>query len=233
MPTFEEIYARHAPKYDDLVSREDYQGNILPAIQRVIALDGIHVVEFGAGTGRLTRLLVPYVKVIHAFDRSPHMLTVAMQRLQQAHKINWTLRVAENKAIPLPSQSADLTIAGWSFGHVTEWHPTHWRDEINAAVSEMKRLLRPGGAAIIMETLGTASETPAPPNQNLAAYYALLENEHGFKREAIRTDYRFESLDEADKLVRFFFGEEMADHVCANNWVIVPEWTGVWSLRVD
>lgn len=233
MPTFEEIYARHAAKYDALVSREDYQGNILPAIQRAIPLEGIDVVEFGAGTGRLTRMLVPFVKVIHAFDRSAHMLTIATERLQQAHKINWTLRVAENKSIPLPSASADLTIAGWSFGHVTEWHPTYWHEEINTAVNEMKRLLRPGGTAVILETLGTASETPAPPNAQLAAYYALLEQKYGFTRQAIRTDYQFESLEEADKLVRFFFGNEMADQVRKNNWVIVPEWTGVWSLRVD
>lgn len=233
MPTFEEIYARHAAQYDALVTREDHQGNLLRSIQQVTPLEGISVVEFGAGTGRLTCLLVPFVKVIHAFDRSAHMLTVAMQRLQESHKSNWTLRVAENKSIPLPSTCADLTIAGWSFGHVTEWHADHWQTEINAAVHEMKRLLRPGGTAIILETLGTGSLTAAPPNQNLAAYYALLENEHGFTRHEIPTDYKFESLDEADKLVRFFFGDGLADTVKRENWVILPEWTGMWSLRVE
>jgi len=34
----------------------------------------LDVVEFGAGTGRITRLLAPEVQSIRAFDASEHML---------------------------------------------------------------------------------------------------------------------------------------------------------------
>ena len=53
MPSFAQIYAQHADEYDALVSREDYEGNLMPALQAIRALQRLDIVEFGAGTGRL------------------------------------------------------------------------------------------------------------------------------------------------------------------------------------
>ena len=92
----------------------------------------------------------------------------------------------------------------------------------------MKRVLRPGGTVIIVETLGTGSEEPHPPTEALAAYYALLEREHGFSRIWIRTDYRFASLPEAEDLTRFFFDDDLADRVATEELVVLPECTGIW-----
>jgi ubiquinone/menaquinone biosynthesis C-methylase UbiE len=232
MPTFEEIYAHHAVEYDALVSREDYQNNLLPAIRAIALLENTEVVELGAGTGRITRLLAPHVKFIRAFDRSAHMLMIAEKTLKAVNVNNYALQVAENNALPVPNSSADLSIAGWSFGHVTEWHADRWRDEISAAVHEMKRVLRPNCTAIIIETMGTGSETPAPPNRALADYYAYLESDHGFTGTSIRTDYRFESLDEVVQLTGFFFGDEMAARIKRENLVILPECTGIWWCKI-
>ncbi len=228
MPTFEEIYAQHADLYDALVKREDYQGNILPALQAIRPLAGLDVIEFGAGTGRLTCLLAPIVKTIHAFDASEHMLDVAVARLRELGRDNWWADVADNRALPVADASADLSIQGWSFGHFCGWFPERWQYEIGRAVNEMLRVLRPEGVAVILETLGTGCETPQPPTDELAAYYAWLEDDLGFSSTWIRTDYRFESLEEAETLTRFFFGDELAEAVVQNNWVILPECTGVW-----
>lgn len=228
MPTFEEIYARHAAEYDALVEREDYQGNLLPALRQAAPLDGVDVVEFGAGSGRLTRLLAPVVRQIHAFDASANMLAAAEQHLTALGTANWALDVADNKRLPVADGSADVAIAGWSFGHSVGWFSESWREEIGAAVDEMARVLRPGGTAIILETMTTGSETPAPPTEGLATYYAWLERERGFSSTSIRTDYQFESLDEADRLTRFFFGDALADRVVREKWVILPENTGIW-----
>ena len=57
-----EIYASRAPEYERLVSREDFAGNILKAVQEIRVLAGLDVVELGAGTGRLTCLLAPFVR---------------------------------------------------------------------------------------------------------------------------------------------------------------------------
>ncbi|HLV36293.1 MAG TPA: class I SAM-dependent methyltransferase [Spirillospora sp.] len=225
---FQDIYASKAAQYDELVSREDYQGNILPALADIRPLAGLEVIEFGAGTGRLTRLLAPHVKSIRAFDNAPHMLEIARATLEATGTANWTLEVGENHNLPAPDNSADLAIAGWSFGHQTGWNPDGWRESIGAALAEMQRVLRPGGTAIILETQGTGSETPNPPAPALAEYYHWLETEHGFSYRWIRTDYQFASVPEADQLTRFFFGDKLADRIVREQLVILPECTGIW-----
>jgi len=233
MTDFRAIYASQADAYDALVSREDYQGNLLPALEGIYPLAGAKVVEFGAGTGRLTRLIAPVAAHVAAFDASAHMLAKAAERLQGIASGRWSLGVADNKQMPVDSGTADIALAGWSFGHAVGWYPDRWQDEIGAAIQEMRRLLRPGGIAIILETMTTGSETPRPPTDRLAAYYQWLERDLGFQSFSIRTDYRFESLEEAERLTRFFFGNALADRVVRENLVILPECTGIWHRRFD
>jgi ubiquinone/menaquinone biosynthesis C-methylase UbiE len=228
MPTFEEIYAQHADQYDALISQEDYEGHLLPTLNSIHPLEDADVIEFGAGTGRLTCLLAPVVRHIGAYDASAHMLSVAEANLRRLGVSNWRLTVADNRALPAETASADVTIEGWSFGHFPAWYPETWRDEIGKALAEMQRVLRPGGTAILIETMTTGSASPRPPTPALAEYYAWLEGEQGFSAKAIRTDYRFVSLDEAETLTRFFFGDALADRVRREKLVILPECTGIW-----
>lgn len=233
MTDFRAIYATQAAAYDALVSCEDYEGNLLPALAGIFPLAGARVVEFGAGTGRLTRLIAPLAAHVAAFDASTHMLATAAERLRAIDAGHWSLGVADNRHLPVGDGVADVALAGWSFGHAVGWFPDCWRNEIGAAIAEMRRVLRPDGTAIILETMTTGSETPRPPTAGLAAYYDWLERDLGFRGFSIRTDYRFESLDEAETLTRFFFGDELADRVTCERLVILPECTGIWRRRFD
>ncbi len=233
MIDYRRIYSQEAAKYDLLVTREDYCCHIRPAIAAIRPLEGLEVIELGAGTGRLTRLLAADVGMIAAFDISHHMLGVARSRLVRGGWHNWTLSVADNRQLPVRSAVADMAIAGWTLGHFTGWYGNNWQEEIDRAVNEMVRVLRPGGMLIILETLGTGRETPLPPTQGLADYYDYLESSQGFYSTWIRTDYRFGSLEEAEELTRFFFGRELADWLGKERNLILPECTGIWwkSIR--
>jgi ubiquinone/menaquinone biosynthesis C-methylase UbiE len=224
---YKTIYQTEAARYDHLVSREDYQGNILPALAAIRPLAGLEVIELGAGTGRLTRLLAPLVKRILVTDLSPHMLETARQRPADGNSL---LAAAENSRLPAAGRSADLVIAGWSLGHLTGWFPDDWPRQVDRVVAEMQRVLRPDGAIIILETLGTGRTNPQPPTEALAQYYARLETDHGFQQSWIRTDYRFQSVTEAETLSRFFFGPTLADRVRQDKITLLPECTGIWAL---
>ena len=232
MSDHKEIYRKQASEYEVLVSREDYQKNLPRALGQIRPFDGLDVVELGAGTGRLTCMMAPFAKTILVSDISGHMLDVAAAKLEKTGLQNWTVTVADNRALPFVNRVADISIAGWSLGYNTMWHADSWRKEIGQALAEMKRVLRPGGTVVILETLGTGSEKPCPPTDDLATYYAWLEKEHGFSSTWIRTDYRFESLSEAQEATRFFFGNEFADRIGRENWVTLPECTGIWWLTV-
>ena len=231
MDHFVDIYSHRAALYDRMVSCEDYEGNILPALDEICRLWGLDIVEFGAGTGRLTRLLTPIARFIYAFDLSHHMLETGQPTLMSVGD-NWVLAVADSRKMPVANHVADLTIAGWTFGHAMTWYRDQWEEAIGRMIGEMMRILRPGGTAIIIETMGTGNESPAPPKDYLAAYYRWLENERGFSYSWIRTDYRFESVQEADALIRFFFGDELADRIMREHLTILPECTGIWWKHV-
>jgi ubiquinone/menaquinone biosynthesis C-methylase UbiE len=226
---YKAIYSSQADKYDRMVAHEDFQGNISRALESVRPLKGLEVIELGAGTGRLTRLIAPQAKRIWAFDISRHMLSAAASRLTAAGLGHWATAVADNRRLPVPPAAADLVIAGWTLGHSVGWHPLSWQDEIGRALAEMKRVARPSGARVILETLGTGRETPRPPSAGLAAFYTWLETEHGFHRDWIRTDYLFDSPVQAAGLTRFFFGDELADRILEERITLLPECTGVWT----
>ncbi len=135
------------------------------------------------------------------------------------------------RELPFPSAWAEVVTAGWAIGHLRGWYADDWQNQIGRILREMHRVAAPGGVLIIMETLTTGSLTPAPPTEGLSQYYAWLENEWGFTRETISTDYQFASAEEAAARSEFFFGPEMAEKIRANGWARLPEWTGVWSKR--
>lgn len=231
MPSWQQIFKKHAVEYEQVVAREDYRKNISRALEQICSFKGVDVVELGAGTGRFTCMLVPLVRSIVAFDASQHMLEAAVAKLEKLKSYNWLTSVADHRYLPIGDQAADVAIAGWTLGVFPGWQQETWRPEIEMALAQMKRVLRPGGVIIIVETLGTGHETPNPPPA-LAPYYTCLEQEHGFHSTWIRTDYQFESRAEAEYLTRFFYGDELADKVAEKGSLILPECTGIWWLTV-
>ncbi len=224
------IYHHQADQYEKLVAREDYQGNLLRAIITILPLAGLDVLELGAGTGRVTRLLAPHVRNILALDNSLPMLEVAQGTINGSGLHNCKLAVADHRTLPVNHHLFDLAISGWSICYLVspgaaEPYPD-WQEQVGAALREMERALRPGGVTMLIETFGTGFDKPHPP-QHLEDYFELLKN-LGFSSTWVRTDYRFDSLEEAQELTRFFFGEELAQEVVEKEWVILPECTGVW-----
>ncbi len=226
MVDHKEVYQQEGDRYQRLIAREDYQGNLLPAIQHIVPLKGLEVVDLGAGTGRLTSLLRPTVKRVFAFDRSVHMLHVAAGLLAEFSGEGWLTAAADHRAIPLPLNSADLIISGWSFCYLVVWEEDDWQPSLLAGLNEVKRVLRNEGTAIIIETLGTGVEKPQRLDK-LEPYFNALEK-YGFSQTWIRTDYKFHNRKEAQELTSFFFGDEMLGKLTEDTEPVLPECTGLW-----
>jgi ubiquinone/menaquinone biosynthesis C-methylase UbiE len=224
------IYQSDGDRYEALISREDYQGNIPRALDEIVNVDGLDVIDLGAGTGRLTLGLAPRVKSIRAFDMAEEMLRVCRERLAATGLSNWLVEVADHRSIPVEDHCADLVVSGWSVAYLYVWNPETWRVELEKWLGEMKRVLRPSRLIVLFESLGTGNESPIKL-EHLKEYYPWLD-EVGFQNKWIRTDYKFESIEEAEELSRFFFGDTLGDKVRQNNWVVLPECTGIWWLKV-
>jgi len=224
MPS-QEIYRQHADEYEQVVLHEDYQGNILPALNRIRPLAGLDVIEFGAGTGRLTRLVATGAKSIRGFDASLNMLQVAKAILKRSGHSNWHVAVGDHRHLPVSNQVADVALAGWTIFQLLVWSEPNWRSEAEQVLAEMRRVVHPGGTIIILEPLGAGFETPHPLDK-LSVYYSFLEKA-GFSSTWIRTDFQFESVAEAKAQIGFFFGTDIAQQIVRQDRM-VPACTGIW-----
>jgi ubiquinone/menaquinone biosynthesis C-methylase UbiE len=76
MPNHDEIYEKEAEQYELLISREDYNGNIGKAVNQIRSMNGLDIVDLGAGTGKLSCMLAPVAKSVTVLDASQAMLNV-------------------------------------------------------------------------------------------------------------------------------------------------------------
>jgi ubiquinone/menaquinone biosynthesis C-methylase UbiE len=90
----------------------------------------VTVLELGAGTGKLTEVLVGLGHDVHATDPDERMLAVLRDRLPDVRT-----SVAAAEDIPAPDASYDVVVCAQSF---------HWFDH-ERALPEIARVLKPGG----------------------------------------------------------------------------------------
>ena len=230
---FIDIYTSKADAYHRMIAVEDYNNQVLNAIQGLTRLDGKRILDLGSGTGRFPLMLREHNCQVIASDLHFAML-IEQQRQRARVAGSWSLAQADMRALPFMPRSADLVLAGWAIGHMRAWYASDWQVQMGAALDEMQRMAAPGGSLFIFETMSTGSHTPAPPNAELAEYYHWLETERGFSAHApIQTDYRFASVDEAVEFTRFFFGDDLAATIRREGWAVLPEWTGMWTKNIS
>lgn len=104
------------------------------------------VVDLGAGTGKLTRALVGSFARVVAVEPSAPMRHLLESLCPKAEALGGT-----GQAIPLPDRSADGVFAAEAF---------HWLDD-ERAVGEIARVLRPGGAVVLLWNVPAGSWEPS------------------------------------------------------------------------
>jgi SAM-dependent methyltransferase len=117
------------------------------------------VLELGAGTGKLTEVLVEAGHRVIATDPLPEMLTKLRARV-----VPFAVGVSGAEAIPAPSRSIDVVVCAQSF---------HWFDH-DRALPEIARVLRRGGILVLVANRPDESR-PSPLPE---AYRSYLEELH-------------------------------------------------------
>ena len=113
------------------------------------------VLEIGAGTGKLTCVLVDEFAEVVAVEPDPHMRSWFTSLSPRA-----ALVAGMAEALPLAEASVDCVFVAEAF---------HWFDH-QLAVAEIARVLRPGGALVLM--WNRPAGRPEPP---ITAVESLLE----------------------------------------------------------
>lgn len=224
-----DVYQDDAMAYDALIAAEDADGTLRQTLDTLVDFTDKRVADVGAGTGRIARWVVNSARHVHLIDRAAPMLAVARGHIEAAgYGARATIHEADARALPLEDDSVDVAVAGWVFGHFRSWMPDGWRDEVDAAVAQMRRVVIGAAPVVIVETLGTGHEQPRT-HPGLDEYFQHLQSAHGMKRQWVRTDYVFKDAQTAARVVRPFFGDALAQTVMQHDWARVPECTAIFS----
>jgi ubiquinone/menaquinone biosynthesis C-methylase UbiE len=106
-----------------------------PALRTLLPEPGERTLDLGAGEGRMGRALAAAGHRVLGLDSSPTLTRLAATHDQRVESV-----VADLAALPLRSGSADLAVACMSLQDV---------DDLDGAVRETARVLRPGGRLVL------------------------------------------------------------------------------------
>ncbi len=126
----------------------------------LVGSDHAHVLELGAGTGKLTEQLHALGHRVLATDPLPTMLQHLVTRLPHTPAV---VAAAEN--IPMRARSVDVVVGAQAF---------HWFD-LPRALPEIARVLRPGGHLSLTWNL---RDERIPWVRRLGALIGTAEQEH-------------------------------------------------------
>ena len=167
------------------------------------------------GRGDWPALLAPMARSVLAFDLSSHMLRTAREKLQRAKPGTAVAGGCCRPPLLAPERkrrrSYRLRLECQLRRHLVSGCTGAIRPMPGCA--RPNACCRPGGKIILFESLGTGNESPQRL-PHLERFYDWLD-EKEFSTRWIRTDYRFDSLEQAEQLAGFFFGDEMKPRIRA------------------
>jgi len=158
-------------------------------------VDGERVLEIGCGRGIGTEIIFERfgAREVHAFDLDPDMVARASDRLSAYPPDRLKLFVGDATAIEEPDASFS---AVFDFGIVH--HVPNWKD----AVSEVARVLRPGGQFFFLEVTRHALDR--------WFYRTFLQHptsQHWFTRELFISELERQGILVGNNVVERFFGD--------------------------
>jgi ubiquinone/menaquinone biosynthesis C-methylase UbiE len=108
------------------------------------SVEGMIVLEIGCGQGVGTEIIFNHfgAKGVHSFDIDPAMVEKARRRLSAYSGDVLKLAVGDATAIDAEAESYDAVFDFWILHHVPDWQK---------AISEIKRVLKPGGRFFFQE----------------------------------------------------------------------------------
>ena len=162
-------------------------------------------VDLGCGSGVHTALLAEHYNEVVAVDLSESMLALARQRRPRVN-----VRYEQRDLVdvtPWQDGQFDLVFSAFTLHHVPD---------LELALLEMRRLVRPGGQLIAIDVVDERRQVPR----------------NWFRREAVRTLWddlrtRRRTASEAWELLRLQLSAEWLDHQTTDRLLPPGEWQAV------
>ncbi len=102
------------------------------------------VLDLGCGAGHTALFFAPHVADVHALDLSEPMLDQGRRIAAERGLSNLTWHRGEAESLPFPDAQFDL---------VTSRQSAHHYEDLDRALAEVARVLRPGGRFVVVDTV--------------------------------------------------------------------------------
>ena len=123
-------------------------------LERLAALaaarPGGRILDLGCGGGHASFTVAPFASEVVAYDLSHEMLAVVRDEAARRGLVAIRTEQGNVEALPFADAGFDLVLTRFSAHH---WHA------LAAALAEMRRVARPGGRVVVMDTV--SPEAPA------------------------------------------------------------------------
>ena len=135
------FFGKHAPQWDQI--RTHWFGDRFHLEGLLALLDTEWtVVDVGTGTGFMLPLIAPHVKRVIGVDPSNAMLKGAKKRVAELGRGNVEIRQGKAERLPMEDWSADAVLLTLVLAYT---------EDPAAALREVRRVLKPGGIALVMD----------------------------------------------------------------------------------
>jgi len=150
---FLDVFTGWADEYDSFVQGHDEQYKEVfrrydEILQEIVKRSGDAVLEFGIGTGNLTKMLLEDYKQVFAVEPSPEMRVIAQKKLGEQFPIH----DGDLMTYPLPNEEINSIVSSYVFHHLTD-------DEKMSAIKQYSNLLKAGGKIIFADTMFNSEES--------------------------------------------------------------------------
>lgn len=109
------------------------------------AMPGAAVLDLGCGAGHASFAVAPHALSVTAYDPTAEMLEVVRREAAQRGFVNIQTVQGVAEGLPFPDAHFELAVSRYS-AH-------HWRD-VPAALREVRRVLKPAGRMLLIDTAG-------------------------------------------------------------------------------
>ncbi|HKM64128.1 MAG TPA: class I SAM-dependent methyltransferase [Acidisphaera sp.] len=143
------VAAQYAPRAQDYVSSAVHSaGADLDHIEDVLRGRGLaRVLDLGCGGGHVSYRAAPHVGEVVACDVTPAMLEAVAAEARARGLANIRTQLAPAENLPFADATFDAVLCRFSVHH---WH------DMEAGLRQARRVTKPGGLAIIVDTIAAA-----------------------------------------------------------------------------
>jgi len=186
------------------------------AMRSVLDWTGGDVLDIGCGTGFHLPHFAQDARSVVGVEPHPPLASLAAERISGMPSVS--VREEGAAAIGVPDRSFDVAHARWAYFFGPGCEP---------GLAELERVVRPGGAAFVIDNDATRSTfgqwfRRALPSYDPRAVERFWERQ-GWQRERLDIRWDFDSREDFEAVVGIEFAPEHADLILAEH----PDATGV------